>query len=158
MNESKREVAETGALFDNATRTYGAALNVKFDVQDAIQKEQNKLEVELEPKKILNIDDTIKYLYETPTELNKMVKYHYDKFAELDVKADAEPENQEKKLEAAMAEKEYTTYRAKIKAIKDQEAVDAALDAQYGEPANTKEEAADRKIEIPEKEVKEIEK
>jgi len=36
LNEAKREVSETGALFDNATQTYGAALNVKFDVQDAI--------------------------------------------------------------------------------------------------------------------------
>jgi len=48
-----------------------------------------------------------------------MVKFHYDKFAELDVKADAEPENQKLKVEAAMAEKEYTTYKSKIKVIKD---------------------------------------
>jgi len=78
-------------------------------------------------------------LYETPIELNKMVKFHYDKFAELDVKADAEPENQKLKVEAAMAEKEYTTYKSKIKVIKDQEAAEAALDAQYGEPADQKE-------------------
>jgi len=68
-----------------------------------------------------------------------MVKFHYDKFAELDVKADAEPENQKLKVEAAMAEKEYTTYKSKIKVIKDQEAAEAALDAQYGEPADQKE-------------------
>jgi hypothetical protein len=50
LNEAKRESFETGKLFDNATQTYGAALSVKFDVQDAIQKEDNKLVVELEPK------------------------------------------------------------------------------------------------------------
>jgi hypothetical protein len=62
----------------------------------------------------ISIEETIKYLYKTPDELMKMVKYHYDKYAELDVKADAEPENQELRTEAAIAEKEYTTYKDNI--------------------------------------------
>jgi hypothetical protein len=44
--------------------------------------------------------------------MTKMVKFSYDKFAEADVKADAEPENQELRAKAAVLEKEYSTYKA----------------------------------------------
>jgi hypothetical protein len=157
LNEAKRESFETGKLFDNATQTYGAALSVKFDVQDAVQKEENKLEVELAPKKKIEIESTVKYLYETPTEMIKMVKFSYNKFAEADVKADAEPENQELRTKAATLEKEYSTYKAQIKVLKDKDAKEAELDAEYGEPEEKDEaESEDRKVVIPPKEIEKI--
>ena len=73
-------------------------------------------------------------MYETPSEMTKMVKFSYDKFAEADVKADAEPENQELRTKAAVLEKEYSTYKAQIKVLKDIDAKEAEIDAEYGEP------------------------
>lgn len=75
LSEATREAGELGKLYDNATQTYGAALNVKFAVEDAIQKEQYKMEVELPPKTIASIDSTVEYLYEDKNQLVKMVKF-----------------------------------------------------------------------------------
>jgi hypothetical protein len=134
LEQAKSEAKSAGKKFDKATITYNAALNVKFDVQDEIQEQAMKPEVELEDKKKVEIDETVKYLKTNPVQLKKMAKYKYDQYADLDNEADRNPKDKDLRRKALVAEKEFQTYQDKIQEIKDAEKKEKELEKEFGEP------------------------
>jgi len=130
--ENDSQLQWIGLEFDKTLTAYNSSLNIQFDLDEWIQRRQNRMNIEITAEQKAYNKQTVKLLRGNRPQLTRRLKEKYDTLQEAEIKLRKKPDDSELTLEVVLAESDFNNLKAEVAIVEAIEVQDALEVAEYG--------------------------